>query len=497
MTDVPQVTVASGHPATTAAAIEVLAAGGNAIDACVAAGFVASVAEPTLTSLAGGGFLLVRTAAGEEVLFDFFVDTPGLGIEPLPAPHDLDFEEVRIQFNHAHQSFHVGLGSVAVPGCLAGWLHAHHRVGRLSFADVTAPARRLAERGVEVNAQQADLLRILAPILTRTPEAAAIVAPGGRLLEAGDRLVNDELASFLAAVDERGFSAPPLAQEIGSAMAVGGGLLSAADLAHYQVVERAPLAVSWRGHRLLTNPPPAFGGELVALGLLELEERAGWPATVGSAEHAIALTEAMVVSEGVRAAGTVRAELARRRSSGGTTHISVADADGNAASMTTSNGEGSGWLLPGTGVMANNMMGEDDLHPGGFLATPPGQRVSSMMAPSMVLAPDGTVVLVAGSGGSKRIRSALVQVVSAAIDQGRPLRDAVLAPRLHWDGERLQVEPGWSDAALTALAERWELNEWPECDLYFGGVHAVEPGRSAVGDPRRGGAAQVGLTRPR
>lgn len=488
--------VASGHPATTAAAVEVLAAGGNAVDACVAAGFAASVAEPTLTSLGGGGFLLARTAAGEEVLFDFFVDTPGRGLDPLPPAAVLDFDEVVVRFSGADQSFHVGLGSVAVPGCLAGWLHAHLRLGRLPLDRVTAPARRLAEVGVEVNDQQAYLLRILEPILTRTPEAAAIVAPGGRLLERGDRLVNPALAAFLGALDERGFAAPALARVIDAAMATGGGLLTATDLDGYEVVERDPLAVSWRGHRLLTNPRPAEGGELVALGLLELEERAGWPAPPGSAEHAVALAEAMVATEDVRAAGAVPAELARRRATGGTTHVSVSDGEGNAASMTTSNGEGSGWLLPGTGVMANNMMGEDDLHPGGFHTTAAGVRVASMMAPSLVVGSDGSVALAVGSGGSKRIRSALVQVLASAIDQGRPLVDAVASPRVHWDGAQLHVEPGWSDDAMAALAARWPVTRWERADLYFGGVNAVAPGRSAAADPRRGGSAHLGMTSP-
>src|SRR4051812_42905282 len=144
--------VASGHPETTAAALSTLAAGGNAIDACVAAGFAAAVAEPTLTSLAGGGFLLARTADGEAVLFDFFVDTPGRDGVPPPA---LDFAEVIVAFSGADQSFQVGAASVAVPGCLAGWLHAHRRLGRLALADVVAPARRLAAEGVVVNDQQA------------------------------------------------------------------------------------------------------------------------------------------------------------------------------------------------------------------------------------------------------------------------------------------------------------------------------------------------------
>lgn len=484
--------VASGHEATTAAAVEVLRAGGNAIDACVAAGFAASVAEPTLTSLGGGGFLLARTAAGDEVLFDFFVDTPGRQADGAVVQSEhLDFEEVVVRFSGADQGFHVGLGSVAVPGCLAGWLHAHRRLGRLPLDAVVAPARRLASEGVVVNEQQAYLLRILEPILTRTPEAAALVAPGGRRLGVGDRYANPELATFLEHLDDRGFAAPAVAVPAAAAMAAGGGLLTELDLTGYAVVERAPLSVAWRGHRLLTNPPPAFGGELVALGLLVLEEHSGWPAPPGSPEHAVALTEAMVATDAARAAELVGPELARRRATGGTTHVSVRDAEGSVAAMTTSNGEGSGWVIPGTGVVANNMMGEDDLHPEGFHATPAGQRVASMMAPSVVVGPDGRAELVLGSGGSKRIRTALLQVMAAVVDQGRALDDAVEGPRLHWDGEELHVEPGWPDATVEALRARWPVRRWATRDLYFGGVHAVAPG-AAAGDPRRGGAAARG-----
>jgi gamma-glutamyltranspeptidase/glutathione hydrolase len=399
----------------------------------------------------------------------------------------LDFEEVVVRFSGADQGFHVGRASVAVPGCLPGWLHAHRRLGRLDLEAVVGPARRLAEAGVVVNAQQAQLLRLLEPILTRTPAAAALVAPDGRLLGEGDRYANPELAAFLADVDPRAFAAPALAEAIVADMAVGGGLLTAADLAGYEVVERAPLAVSWRGHRLLTNPPPAFGGELVALGLLLLEEEPAWPARPGSPEHAVALVDAMVRADEVRAAGTVASELARRRATGGTTHVSVRDGEGNVATMTTSNGEGSGWVVPGTGIVANNMMGEDDLHPAGFHTSPPGQRVASMMAPSIVVDADGSVRLVVGSGGSKRIRTALLQVVAGVIDQGRDLEEAVGAPRLHWDGERVHAEPGWSDAALAAVEARRPVTRWTARDLYFGGVHAVGPG-AAAGDPRRGGS---------
>ncbi|MDP1819220.1 MAG: gamma-glutamyltransferase [Acidimicrobiales bacterium] len=483
--------MASGHTATAAAAGEVLAIGGNAFDACVAGGFASAMAEPWLTGLAGGGFLLARTAKGEEVLFDFFVDTPGRGAPTRSQGEGLDFEEVVVQFSGVGQGFHVGLASVAVPGCLAGWLHVHRRLGRLPLDAVIAPARRLAAEGVLLNEQQAAFLRILAPILTRTPEAAALVAPGGRLLDLGDRFANPELAAFLDELDPAGFAAPAVARRAAQAMRAGGGLLTEDDLRDYQVIERPPLVVAWGGHRLLTNPPPAFGGELVALGLLLLDERPEWPAPHGSVAHAVAIAETMVATNEVRAAGLVGPALARRRASGGTTHISVSDAEGNVATMTTSNGEGSGWVIPGTGVVANNMMGEDDLHPRGFHASRPGERVASMMAPSIVVDEDGAVRLVLGSGGSKRIRTALLQVVAAAIDQGVPLAAAVEAPRLHWDGEVLHAEPGWAPEVLTALEARWPVVGWAQPDVYFGGVHAVVPGTTAAGDQRRGGATLV------
>ena len=141
--------------------------------------------------------------------------------------------------------------------------------------------------------------------------------------------------------------------------------------------------------------------------------------------------------------------------------------------------------------MANNMMGEDDLHPGGFHSSAPGERVASMMAPSLVVDVDGAVRLAVGSGGSKRIRTALPQVIAAVVDQGGALGTAVEAPRLHWDGAQLHAEPGWSDEVLDALEARWPLTRWPQRDLYFGGVQAVAPGRDAAADPRRGGDARV------
>ena len=473
--------VATGHAEVSAAAAALLRQGGNAFDAAVAAGFAAALAEPMFTSLGGGGFLLARSADGSEVVFDFFVETPGRGLAAGELePH---FVPMTVHFPASDQVFNMGLGSVAVPGTLRGLLHVHERLGRRELSDVVAPAARLAREGVVLNAHQAYVQELLHPVVTLTDAGRSLYAPQGRGLREGERFVNHELAEFLDALPDdrgRGLYEGALGERIARDMRGGQGLLSAEDLAAYRVVERQPLAIEYRGQRLLTNPPPSVGGSLIARSLL-LHERwdptgHGWR----SPEHLLALAGVMVEIEKLRSDS----------GAGGTTHISVFDPEGNAASLSLSNGEGSGYLAPGTGIMLNNMLGEDDLHPGGFHASPPGERVASMMAPSLLLR-DGEVRLILGSGGSKRIRTAIFQVITHSVDHGVSVHDAVEAPRLHWDGEQLQVEPGFDDAAIEALRRSWPVNTWSERNLYFGGVHAVDPAAGGAGDPRRGGHGSV------
>jgi gamma-glutamyltranspeptidase/glutathione hydrolase len=176
----------------------------------------------------------------------------------------------------------------------------------------------------------------------------------------------------------------------------------------------------------------------------------------------------------------------------GTTHISVADAAGNLASLTLSNGEGSAYVLPGSGVMLNNMLGEEDLNPGGFHRMPPGYRLASMMTPTIASLTGGRQIAL-GSGGSNRIRSAILQVLANVLDFGMGLEEAVKAPRMHLEGSHLNVESGFSSLALGALESEWPgVEQWPAINLFFGGVHAVERLANgefrAAGDPRRGGA---------
>jgi gamma-glutamyltranspeptidase/glutathione hydrolase len=339
--------------------------------------------------------------------------------------------------------------------------------------------------------------------MTLTPAGHALFQAEGRYLREGHRYKNLELAAFLETLldtGEREFYQGEIACRIAQDMKAGQGLVTQADLAAYRVIEREPLVTRYRGFSLYTNPPPSLGGALLALALRLLENCPVNAFDWGSSAHTLSLVAVMAEVDRCRAEGfTNLEELSDRRlveslgrvrtASGGTTHISVCDVEGNSASMTTSNGEGSGYMVPGTGIMLNNMLGEDDLHPDGFHSAPPGQRVVSMMSPSVLT--DGQAKLVLGSGGSKRIRTAMLQVISNMVDFGMAVREAVEAPRLHWDGHCVQAEPGFSQAVLAALGKRWKINPWSVRDLYFGGVHAVSSSGLGAGDPRRGGHAVV------
>jgi gamma-glutamyltranspeptidase/glutathione hydrolase len=490
--------VASGHPLVAEAAAEILTIGGNAYDAAIAAGFAGAVVEPTLTSLGGGGFLLSKTLEGEEILFDFFVDTPGKGRpETDLEPH---FFPVTIHFPASEQTFNVGLGSVAVPGNLKGFLHVHSRLGSLRLKEILAPAIKLAQKGVELNAHQAYFNKLLEPVNTLTEEGKALYAPKGKYISQGELFKNPDIASFLEELPRdqgRDFYEGNLARKIIKDMEEGQGLLTMEDMKSYKVIERKPLEIKFWERRLLTNPAPSLGGPLIAIALNLLDMAGLSKMKWGSPEHLITIGSIMEKVEHMRDQGChgldalpsgwlEKTEKIIRTFSRGTTHVSVSDAFGNSASMTTSNGEGSGYMAPGTGIMLNNMMGEDDLHPEGFHACPPGQRVSSMMSPSLLLK-NGEVELVFGSGGSKRIRTAMLQVLSNLLDFGMEIKEAVIAPRIHWDGASMQVEPGYKKKSLEAVGKRWPINLWNELNVYFGGVHAVIPGKTGAGDPRRGG----------
>lgn len=452
--------LAAGHPLTAEAGADVLRAGGNAVDASIAAAAVSWVCESPLTGPGGGGFLLVhRAAEGRARLLDFFVALP----ERAASPDDL--VGLVVDYGDSQQIFYTGPMSVAVPGAALGLWEAHARWGSMPWAELLTPAIRLAREGVVLNEAQAFLHRILDPLLRYSPEGDALYGPG-RALGLGERLVMPELADTLEQVAIEGAGClyrGELAERIAAYVPI-----TLADLARYEVLEREPLAASYRGEQLWTCPSPSSGGRLLKVGLETLGDTEPTP---------LAVIRAMEVLDAMR-----------DEALGGTTHISAVDGNGDAASLSCSLGSSGGVVVPGTGIQLNNMLGETHL----VRADPPGARMMSLMAPSLLLR-DGAPRLVIGSAGSTRLHGAILQVLTNVAARGLELEEAVDAPRLHFEKGVVHCE----DAAVAdeLEAEGYPVVCWRQRNLFFGGVSAVEiredGSLAAAGDPRRGGGAVV------
>jgi gamma-glutamyltranspeptidase/glutathione hydrolase len=499
MTEGANGVVAAGHPLTAQAGARVLREGGNAVDAAVGAMLTSFAAEPLLTGLGAGGHMLVAGAGEEPALLDFFVAAPGGGdasakrdSSDVTARAVAELQAVDVSFGDAAQVFYIGPASCGVYGVPAGVCEAARRWGTMPLAALAAPAARLARDGVALNHGQAYVAEILGDLLTSTPECAALWAPGGRVLREGEVLRNGELGDAMERLADEGaepFYRGDVAAAVCEWLDRRGGALSAADLAAYGAVDRQPVRVAYRDREVLTNPPPSAGGTLLAYSLALLD-RGPRPPTLEGVVAAMRAAQAERTPDFLDGLGT-DGFLDRFLSSrlGATTHISVLDADGRACSATCTNGEGSGVVVPGTGVHLNNVMGEEDLNPFGFHRHPAGRRMPSMMAPSIVMR-DGEVELVLGSAGSNRIRSALLQTIVGAVDHDLDARDAVDAPRVHFESGVVYAEPGIALEALEAAGA--QIVRFSALNLFFGGVQAVRrrgPALTGAGDPRRGGVA--------
>ena len=488
--------IAAGHQKTAEAGIEILRNGGNAFDAAVAAILASFVAEPGLTSAAGGGFLLAHTQANHNILFDFFSQTP----RQKRNPSEINFYPVEVDFGGAIQEFHVGLGSMAVPGNIAGIFHVHERLGRLPFKVVAEPAIHYARNGIQFNKfQYYCLTSVLKPIVIDYREGRDICKLTGQLIEPGGMSIMKEFADTLEYLTENGsreFYEGQIAYQLAKDCQDLGGYLTLEDLKNYRVIEREPLLIDYRGNTLLTNPPPSSGGTLIAFALKLLSNVDLSEIGFGTARHLEILAQVMQLTNEARKDGyddnLYQENIVEKFLSdehlfdyqnklsetvnkwGSTTHLSVVDEEGNAASVTTTNGEGSGYVIPGTGIMVNNMLGEEDLNPQGFHQWQENLRISSMMAPTLVLK-DNKPEIVLGSGGSKRIRTAVLQVISNILDFKMPVDEAVDSPRVHWENEVFHVEPGFAEEEINQLSlpANNQLVPWLEKNLFFGGVHTV------------------------
>ena len=439
--------IAAGHPLTAEAGARVLREGGNAVDALLAAAFTAFVTEGPLTGPAGGGFLLVLEPGGQTTLLDCFFAVPAVRLGVM--------DEVVVDFADAGtQTFHVGQGSVAVPGLLAGLEEAHRRFAVLPWADLVTPALELAHEGVARDEPRAFLHGILGQILLREEG-------GRRVYGEPDRVVTRDLCATLERVRDAGAAAAAeLLPEL------------ADDLAAYEVAASDPLEATVLGRRVFATPPPSRGGAIV-LRILERLAEAGDPSLADKAR-------ALELAYGASTTGPLT----------GTTHVSVVDAAGTAAALSSTLGSGSGVFRGG--AQLNNMLGELDVI--GCEERAPGTRLPSMLTPTLVLEEEHPR-LVLGSAGSVRLAGAIAQVAWHVVGGSLGVEEAIGAPRLHVEGSTLHLEGGRATDEVHEVGDAWTVVRWSGRNLYFGGVQAVEcladGALAAAGDPRRGGAGVV------
>jgi gamma-glutamyltranspeptidase/glutathione hydrolase len=450
---------------------------------------------------------------------ELFARAPGLGGT---RPSALDFVDVRVSFGAATQVFHAGRGSAALPLALPGLLEVQGRWGSRRLEAVLEPAIDLARSGYSLGPGVAFVFHVLRPIAEQSAACRALYAQGGEVPPAGSRLFNRDLATTLETLARQ----PACLNELFAALATefgpsAGGLITARDFAEARVVELPPIRITHGGWELFTMPGPSTGGALVALGLRLLEGVGRCPFLSKAHVFRIAQVQEVLLAErhaqfdeqcrnpqAIRAlldetrVRQLRACVARGGVStsdsplGSTTHISVLDEHGGSCALTLTNGEGSGHVLGSTGVVVNNLLGEEDIHPRGFHQEPPGRALSTMMAPTLLRRGADRIAL--GSGGSNRLRNAILQVLVGLLEHRLDPERAVRAPRL-------QLEPGpqhprvaFEAAGLDPEIVSWLRASYPDCprvfeepNLYFGGTHvALRVGGAfgGAGDPRRGGA---------
>ncbi|MFQ5740358.1 MAG: gamma-glutamyltransferase [Acidobacteriota bacterium] len=481
--------IACGHPLSARAALSVLRAGGNAFDGIGAACFASCATEPMLTSLAGGGIGLLRFPSGDIKCIDFLTNFPKAfgAVDPLRTV---------VSFGDETQIFFMGYGSLGVPGALAGLLHIHTRYGRLPLEQILAPAIDVA-RGHPLNRFQAYILRVLERFCLHSREAREVFAPRGRLLSEGDTIRNSKLAGFLETLAGDQAEALELYREaLSRTLSEKESTLSLDDFDSYGVIEREPIRLAYRDHEIALAPPPAVGGILVAHALKLLENCDLGHLRHNSAKHIETLVGAMQDCDSRRTRhffdrvlyedGFWKVSLKSPDRLGGTTHVSIIDQEGNAAGITTSNGQGAGIMVRDTGIMLNNFAAEPDLMQYRDVYRP-GERITSMMTPSMILRA-AQLDAVLGSGGSNRIRSAILQAISNLVDFGMAAAEAVNRSRMHFESGVLQLEHGILPQVAQELSRKYRTNVWSDRNLFFGGVHLASP-LAAAGDRRRGGAA--------
>ncbi|HZP98911.1 MAG TPA: gamma-glutamyltransferase [Reyranella sp.] len=479
--------VVTNHPLGSAAGLEMLAAGGNAIDAAVACQFALTVVEPMMVGLIGGTTCHIRLSDGSHRILDGMSAVPLAGhatmFKPVAgaAPNVYDVERRENQ---------LGPKAVATPGSLLAWTKALREYGTMSLADVMQPAIRHAVRGFTVTSYLADCIKDCAPDLMQDPFAADRLMPDGTPLKPGDRLVQADYGEALQLIAREGEGAlhgGPLGDLLVECMERSGAFLSKKDLTQYKVVERQPIVARYRGWEIVGPPPPAASGVHIAQMLNIVEGFDVAKMGFGTIETLHLLAEVLKIAFADRAeasgdpdfvkvpverivskayATERRAELDLKKAkhwSGGllaregadTTHLTVADGKGNVVTTTQTINSlfGARFIVPGIGMIPNDYMSNFDPRPGNALSIAPGKRVTTSMSPVMARR-DGKVRFALGLPGGRKIFPAAFQALLNLMDHGMSLQEAVEAPRIWTEGPFLEVEHGIPENVRAGLEAR-------------------------------------------
>jgi len=509
--------IACGHKDTARAAEIILQEGGNAFDAAIAAYFAACVTETVLASLGGGGFFLTHCADGKNVLYDFFSQTP-INRRKID---EVDFFPFNADFGTVEQEFYIGLGAAATPGAVRGIFTVYRELCTMPMTRLVEPAFLLAKDGFTIDAFQVSFFQVMKTIFNLTDESIDIFGSRrskGEPIQEGEFFKQPDLANTLDALAREGdklFYEGEIAHQIEKICKERGGCLNSEDLALYQTAKRPPFQIKYKGVKILINSPPAIGGILIGFALKLLENYKIQDIGLGTAEHINLIanvlastnsTKIKICAEEPKKLKTENIfdpdymEIYKKKiyggklSTRGTSHISILDNKGNMASLTISNGEGCGHIIPKTGIMLNNFLGEEDLNPIGYYRWPSNQRLISTMAPTLMMRPDGSNYAL-GTGGCSRIRSAVLQVLINLIDFNMSVPDAVEMPRIHIDNDTLNIEEGYKPEEIEKIKSDFpNVKLWNKTNLYFGGVHSamISPRNvDGKGDSRRGGFFKV------
>ena len=492
--------ISGGHHKTIEAAEIILSQGGNAIDAAIAAYLVSFIAEPCMASLGAGGFAMVNDTQSIKMV-DFFCQTP----KNKKRISEQEFSPVIVDFGNTTEEFHVGKGSIAVPGAVAGIYKMHEIWGKIPLTEIFEPALQWSKEGIKLDKFQAYDFQLLQNIFKLNPKGRELFFDSNDVLkQEGQNIKMPQYHDFLSVLKVEGqdlFYKGEIANKVSNDMIEGGHLVRA-DFEEYQVHVKDPISFDFMDHTICTTGFPSVGGMLITALLNTFQDLVAKESIQFlSISHFQRLIETFssiqrlkndpqTISNYLINQFGINSSTKQRFGGskwGGTSHFNVVDEDGMTVCLTTSIGEGSGYFIEGTDMQMNNMLGEEALMPNGFHNWQTDVRLQSMMSPSIVTKKNGSTLLGLGSGGAGRIPYMVSQAIINILYFGIKPEKAIDAPRVHIQDGIIEIEEGFDIA--TDFFDN--INVWDSKSLFFGGtniVHRENNRLSGIADQRRFGA---------